>query len=107
MPWGLLPQLRARAADVTGVDALPVDDPETLLATAAGRPVVVVCRDTHRSTVVRAWLEHVVRTRPDTVVVDLGWPSPTTPVPPEGALIRTHGAGPASTAAVADLLADA
>ena len=107
VPWGLLPQLGARTTGVTGVDALPVDDPATLMSTAIGRPVVVVCRDTHRSPAVQAWLEHVVLARPDTVVVDLGWPSPTTPVPSGGALVRTYGAGPMSTAAVADLLGGA
>lgn len=107
VPWGLLEQLRARSVTANGADARPSDDPGVVLAGALGRPLVVLCRDTHRSPDVRAWLRQVVELRPDVVMVDLGWPSSATPVPPQGALVRTHGAGPASTAAVADLLAGA
>ncbi|MGJ7441191.1 glycoside hydrolase family 3 N-terminal domain-containing protein [Aquipuribacter sp. MA13-6] len=105
VPWGLLGPLQERVDGVTGCDALPSSDPAAVLAGGAGRPLVVVCRDSHRSPDVRRWLAAVLRHRPDTVLVDLGWPAEATPVPPAGALVRAHGAGPASAAAVADLLA--
>ncbi|WP_380165378.1 glycoside hydrolase family 3 N-terminal domain-containing protein [Jannaschia sp. R86511] len=107
VPWGLLELVPDALPGATGVDADPGTDPGAVLARAGGRALVVLARDTHRSPAVRAWLQRVVAERPDTVLVDLGWPSLTTPVPPRGALVRTRGASPASVRAVADLLAGA
>ena len=65
----------------------------------------MAARDTHRSPDARGWLAEVLEARPDTVLVDLGWPSEATPVPADGALVRAHGASPVSAAAVAAVLA--
>jgi beta-N-acetylhexosaminidase len=65
-------------------------------------PLVVVVRDA----AVHIWqndvVEMCVRARPDTVVVELGWPSPTPPS--SNTYIVSHGAARSSTRAVAALL---
>jgi beta-N-acetylhexosaminidase len=104
VPWGLADAMSAATDDVEAVDADPAEPADDALARAEGRPLVVVARDTHRSPDVRRWLDEAVRTRPDTVLVDLGWPAITTPVPPAGALVRALGASPASARAAVDRL---
>lgn len=105
VPWGLGDALAAVLPDVTPVDADPGAAATPVLASATGLPLVVAARDTHRSPAVRGWLAAVLAARPDLVLVDLGWPSDATPVPPQGALVRAHGASPVSAAAVAAVLA--
>lgn len=104
VPWGLADTLAEAFPDVVATDADPADPPAPSLALAGGRPLVVVARDTHRSSDVRRWLDEALRARPDSVLVDLGWPSEATPVPPDGALVRARGASPASARAVVDRL---
>ncbi len=104
VPWGLAHALSDRLPDVLAVDADPTTGPAPALTTARGRPLALAARDTHRSPHVRGWLAQVLAARPDAVLVDLGWPSEQTPVPPAGALVRAFGASPVSAAAVADVL---
>lgn len=104
VPWGL--EVAGRLAELLdGIDGVDTDPSGAVEPLGADRPLVVVARDTHRDATVRSWLERAVAARPDLVLVDLGWPSPDTPLPAEGALVHTHGASPASTRAVAELLA--
>jgi beta-N-acetylhexosaminidase len=105
VPWGLADALAELVDDVEATDAHPDEPSATLLAAADGRPLVVVARDTHRSPGVRRWLGQLFARRPDAVLVDLGWPADTTPVPPGGALVRALGASPASARAVVERLA--
>lgn len=106
VPWGLAEALGGVVDDLAATDADPAEPAAALLARSAGRPLVVVARDTHRSPDVRRWLDEALRARPDAVLVDLGWPAATTPVPPDGALVRALGASPASARAVATRLTD-
>jgi len=104
VPWGLAGPLGDRVAGVQELDADPAAPVGPVLLLARGRPLVVVTRDTHRSPAVRAWLAAAVAVRGDLVLVDMGWPSPATPVPADGVLVRAHGASRASAEAVASLL---
>ena len=73
------------------------------LAAATGRPVWVVVRDPHRHRWMGSLVQQIVHARPDTVVIDTGWPGWS---PPQGAThVVTYGASWASGEAVVDLLA--
>lgn len=76
--------------------ATPVDPG----ADAAGRPLVLVVRDLHRHTWMRAAVDRALTARPDAVVVELGVPALVTgPVH-----IATHGATRAAGRAAAEVL---
>jgi beta-N-acetylhexosaminidase len=82
-----------------------VDDVDSLLGAVNGRRVVLVVRDPQRHAWERSLAEQVLSLRPDSIVVDIGYPSWR---PPAGtACLVTHGAGRANLAAAAErLLAD-
>lgn len=100
VPWGLAPHL-------PGVEILrnydrPVVD--ALAARAAGGPVVVVSRDTHRHPWARALVEALSTRHPAVVLVEMGWSAAWRPT---GALayVATYGAARANGQAAAELLA--
>jgi beta-N-acetylhexosaminidase len=104
VPWGLGAALQALDPDVTVTDIRPGDGIEhALLAGCGERPLVVVVRDRHRHAWQAAHLERLVAARPDTVVVDMGWPGAPLPAAAR-TWITTHGASRTSAEAVAELL---
>jgi beta-N-acetylhexosaminidase len=103
VPWGLgaaLARLDPRAVLVRC--APPVTAPPLDHAEAAGRPVVLVVRDLHRHQWQQDLAKMLLAARPDTVVVEMGWPGER----PEGAAgwVRTYGAGAVNGIAATEAL---
>ncbi|GAA1847930.1 glycoside hydrolase family 3 N-terminal domain-containing protein [Asanoa iriomotensis] len=102
-PWGLAAPLAALLPGTTAVRLTEADaaDASTVVAPAAGRPLVLVVRDLHRHAWMSALVQAALTARPDAVVVELGVPVTVT-----GAThIATHGATRSSGLAAAELLA--
>jgi beta-N-acetylhexosaminidase len=102
-PWGVAAPLAALLPGTTAVRLTPEDaaEPSTVVAAAAGRPLVLVVRDLHRHAWMTTLVQAVLRSRPDAVVVELGVPAAVV-----GAThIATHGATRSSGLAVAEVLA--
>jgi beta-N-acetylhexosaminidase len=97
VPWGLAPHLPA----VLQVNAERTSA-DHLRALAAGRPILIVARHLHRSTVARALVEKLATDHP-TVVAEMGWPSRWRPAGAH-AFVTTHGASHANGAALAAAL---
>jgi beta-N-acetylhexosaminidase len=99
VPWGLAPHVAGvetlRLPGVTPVDAI--------LARAAGRPLVLVSRDTHRHPPARALAEELSARHPAVVLVEMGWPAAWRPA---GVLayLATYGAAPVNARAAAEIL---
>lgn len=74
-----------------------------------GRPVVALVRDAHRHPWVLERLSALAASAPALVVAEMGWPADDLErlVPEGAAVVRTWGAGAASSQALADLLAGA
>ncbi|HEU0241645.1 MAG TPA: glycoside hydrolase family 3 N-terminal domain-containing protein [Micromonosporaceae bacterium] len=109
-PWGVLAPLSALVPATTGIrltdadldgDAAIAEAIDAQLDRAAGRSIVVVVRDAHRHEWMRNALKHVLATRPDAVVVEMGLPAG----PLAATQICTYGASSACARAVAELLA--
>jgi beta-N-acetylhexosaminidase len=108
-PWGLLGPLAGLAPDTTGGrygpgqlagDAAVTAMIRSTLATAGGRPLVVVVRDAHRHGWMSALLRRLLDARPDIIVVEMGVPA----APLGNAYIASYGASTACGRAVAELL---
>ncbi|HEY8473368.1 MAG TPA: glycoside hydrolase family 3 N-terminal domain-containing protein [Natronosporangium sp.] len=97
VPWGLAPHLpgvvRCHAAETSA---------DQLRGRAGDRPIVVVARHLHRSTVARSLVEKLATDHP-TVVAEMGWPAGWRPAGAR-AFITTHGASHANGAALAAVL---
>ncbi|HEY7173850.1 MAG TPA: glycoside hydrolase family 3 N-terminal domain-containing protein, partial [Micromonosporaceae bacterium] len=111
-PWGVLAPLSRLMSRATGArltdsdldgDAAVADAIDAQLDVSVGRPIVVVVRDAHRHVWMRNALKHVLTTRPDAVVVEMGVPAG----PLAATQISTYGATSACSQAVAELLAGA
>jgi beta-N-acetylhexosaminidase len=106
VPWGLVPYLETAAPDAEVVRLRPAAgdpvDVAALARRAAGRPILLVSRDTHRHERIRATIEAVTAAYPKVVMVEMGWPA----WQPAGALayVATFGAGPANAQAAAELI---
>ena len=103
VPWGMADALTAREAGTTVIALSDSDvDVSSVLATAAGRPIVLVFRDLARYTWARSLADAILAARPDTIAVDMGWPG----VLPAGArsIVSAHGGGRVNAIAVAELL---
>jgi len=106
VPWGLLPYLEATgaAADLVRLRPLNGDhiDVDALARRAAGGPLILVSRDTHRHARIRSAIEAITAAYPQVVVVEMGWPAWR----PEHAVgyLTTYGAGPANARAAAEAL---
>ena len=103
VPWGVAPWLLAahNGGKVVAVDesgAKPAD----LLASAAGRSLIVVVRDAHRHQWMIDIVEALVTARTDTVVIEMGLPvwQPNH----GGGYLATYGAARANAAAAVELL---
>jgi beta-N-acetylhexosaminidase len=96
VPWGLGPWFPGTER----VDPAAADAAE-LLARAAGRDLVVVVRDAHRFPAARALVTELCRSRPDTVVVEMGLPVWR---PECAAYVSTYGAARVNGQSAAELL---
>ncbi|WP_328423588.1 glycoside hydrolase family 3 protein [Streptomyces sp. NBC_00443] len=103
-PWGVAAELsRLLSGTETGGYAGEEAGREALQA-AAGRRMVAVVRDEHRHPWMATALDTLLRSRPDTVVVEMGVPR----AEPRGALhIATHGAARVCGRAAAEVIAGA
>ncbi|WP_214322219.1 glycoside hydrolase family 3 protein [Nonomuraea sediminis] len=98
VPWGVAPWLpEAEIVRVKPADA----DVSGLLASSAGRSLVVVVKDAHRYEESRRLVSALVEARPDTVVIEMGLPVWR---PSSAAYIATYGAARANTQAAVELL---
>jgi beta-N-acetylhexosaminidase len=104
VPWGLAGPLADIDSSISCERLADLGDLPAALARAHGRGLVVVVRDPQCDADTAALLAALVAARPDAVVVDMGWPAETVPVPPAGARITTYGPSRASGDAVARLL---
>jgi len=105
VPWGLAPHL-ADAGRPGGVEHRRITAEQTtvddLVTAAAGRPIVVVTRHTHRKPAARALIEALATAHP-VIVVEMGWPSGWRPDAAK-AFLLTYGASHANGRAAAEAL---
>ncbi|MER6496935.1 glycoside hydrolase family 3 protein [Streptomyces griseorubiginosus] len=103
-PWGVAAEL-TRLLPGTETGSFAGEDAGLATLAAAGpRRIVAVVRDEHRHPWMAAALDTVLRTRPDTVVIEMGLPQ----APARGALhIATHGAARVCGRAAAEVIAGA
>jgi beta-N-acetylhexosaminidase len=106
VPWGVTPYL-LEAAPTAQVLRIPAGADgtaaATVAATAAGRPVVVVARDTHRHPWARAFVEELTARHPGVVLVEMGWPAAWRPAGVQ-AYLATYGAGQVNARAATERL---
>jgi beta-N-acetylhexosaminidase len=104
VPWGLRPwvpetSIQRIPAGLAVGEAAAVT--EAALTRAAGRPLIVVVRDAHRSAAVQDVVRGLVAAHPDAVVVEMGLPLW---VPPGGVHLATYGAARVNGQAAAEVL---
>jgi len=101
-PWGVAAEL-FRLLPGTETGTFTGDSAGLAALAAAGRRrIVAVVRDQHRHPWMATALDTILRTRPDTIVVEMGLPQ----APPRGALhIATHGAARVCGRAAAEVIA--
>jgi beta-N-acetylhexosaminidase len=102
--WGMAG--RVPAEDLCRILAVP--DPHaaasSTLKAAAGRSLVLVVRDAHRSPATQDLVTSVLAERPDTVVVEMGLPYWQPPAGTYQSYLATYGASRANAQAAAELL---
>jgi beta-N-acetylhexosaminidase len=103
VPWGLSPVIDSVQTLRLG-QASPSILAETLALGAVGKPLVVVCRDTHRHPWARDVVSFLAARHPAVVLVEMGWPAAWRPA---GAVayVASYGAARANAQAVAEALA--
>ena len=106
VPWGVTPYL-VEASPTTQVIRIPAGSDGTaavtVAAAAAGRPIVVVARDTHRHPWARAFVEELAARHPAVVLVEMGWPAAWRPLGVQ-AYVATYGAGQVNARAATERL---
>ncbi|MEU9153870.1 glycoside hydrolase family 3 protein [Streptomyces sp. NPDC048417] len=101
-PWGVAAELSRRLPGTETADFTGDQAGQEALAVAGDRRIVVVLRDEHRHPWMTTALDVLLRSRPDTIVVEMGVPQ----APPRGALhIATHGAAQVCGTAAAEVIA--
>jgi beta-N-acetylhexosaminidase len=106
VPWGVTPYL-VQATPAAQVIRVPAgansDTAAQIAARGAGRPIVVVARDTHRHLWARALVEELATLHPEVVLVEMGWPAAWRPVGVR-AYVATYGAGQVNARAATERL---
>ncbi|MCL8015337.1 glycoside hydrolase family 3 protein [Streptomyces sp. AS02] len=103
-PWGVAAELAHLLPGTETGSFAGEEAGREALAAAAGRRVVAVVRDEHRHPWMAAALDTLLRSRPDTIVVEMGVPQAN----PRGALhIATFGAARVCGRAAAEAIAGA
>jgi beta-N-acetylhexosaminidase len=82
----------------------PVQAAAATLKAAAGRSLVIVVRDAHRSPATRHLVTAVLAERPDTVLVEMGLPYWQPPAGTCQTYLATFGASRANSRAAAEFL---
>lgn len=101
--WGVTPLLAKRLPHLEVRHVTPqTGDAAELARLAAGRPVVVVARDTHRRPASKAIVEELAERVP-VVLVEMGWPALWRPAG-VAAYLATYGAASANAQAAAEVL---
>ncbi|MER7835673.1 glycoside hydrolase family 3 protein [Streptomyces sp. NPDC096040] len=101
-PWGVTAELSRRLPGTETACFTGDHAGEEALAAAGDRRIVAVLRDEHRHPWMTTALDVLLKSRPDTVVVEMGVPQ----APPRGALhIATHGAARVCGTAAAEVIA--
>ncbi|HEY2522906.1 MAG TPA: glycoside hydrolase family 3 N-terminal domain-containing protein [Streptosporangiaceae bacterium] len=119
-PWAPVRRVAAAPLAVAVVDAdhvapvpIPLEKGEEpaeeataadILAAAAGRSLVLVVRDAHRSPATQDLVTSVLAGRPDAVLVEMGLPEWRPPAGSYGAYLATWGAARVSAQAAAEVL---
>lgn len=103
-PWGVAAELAHLLPGTETGSFAGEEAGRSALEAAAGRRIVAVVRDEHRHPWMAAALDTLLRSRPDTVVVEMGVPQ----ADPRGALhIATYGAARVCGRAAAEAIAGA
>jgi beta-N-acetylhexosaminidase len=103
--WGLAGLVPAENLHrVPGQPEDPYSTAAGALKLAAGRSLVLVVRDAHRSPALQALVSAVLAERPDTVLIEMGLPYWQPPAGACQAYVTTYGASHASAQAVAELM---
>jgi beta-N-acetylhexosaminidase len=101
-PWGVAAELAGLLPGTETGSFAGEDAGLATLAAAGPRRIVAVVRDEHRHPWMGRALDTVLRTRPDTIVIEMGLPQ----APARGALhIATHGAARVCGRAAAEVIA--
>ncbi|MER5528322.1 glycoside hydrolase family 3 protein [Streptomyces sp. NPDC002677] len=101
-PWGVASELSRRLPGTETADFTGDHAGQEALAAAGDRRIVAVLRDEHRHPWMTTALDALLKSRPDTIVVEMGVPQ----APPRGALhIATHGAARVCGTAAAEVIA--
>ena len=119
-PWAPVRRIAAAPLAVAVVDAdhvapvpIPLEEGEEpaeeataadILAAAAGRSLVLVVRDAHRSPATQDLVTSVLAGRPDAVLVEMGLPEWRPPAGSYGAYLATWGAARVNAQAAAEVL---
>jgi beta-N-acetylhexosaminidase len=93
--WGVASHLAAFGVDCTSVAEVP---------DASGRDLVIEVRDVWKTPALMQVLADAAWTRPDAVIVDVGWPTPA--LPDVRGCITTHGSGDLASLLAACRLTD-
>ena len=101
--------MKPRAADrprAIATDGAPAETGTAaeILAAAAGRSLVLVVRDAHRSESTQDLVTSVLADRPDAVLVEMGLPVWQPPAGRYRAYVATYGASRANGQAAAEVL---
>ncbi|HEY4465289.1 MAG TPA: glycoside hydrolase family 3 protein, partial [Streptosporangiaceae bacterium] len=104
--WGLNAWVPAGSLRVAAVpDAgTAASEAYRALKAAAGRSLILVVRDAHRSAATRSLVTAVLAERPDTILVEMGLPYWQPPAGAYQAYLATYGASRANAQAAAELL---
>jgi beta-N-acetylhexosaminidase len=100
VPWGLSPLIRGVHTLAAELASASIDE---ILSHGAGRPIVVVSRDTHRHAWARDLVAALGARHAQLVLVEMGWPGAWRPAG-AAAYVATFGAARANARAVAELL---
>jgi len=99
VPWGLAPHLNGTPQVSVVADETTAEE---LIRAAAGRPIVLVGRHTHRFAATRELAEKLAAKHP-LAIVEMGWPSAWRPRGVK-AFVTTYGASHANGRAAAEIL---
>ncbi|MGW4905847.1 glycoside hydrolase family 3 protein [Streptomyces sp. NPDC004270] len=101
-PWGVAAELSRRLPGTETAGFTGDHAGQEALAAAGDRRIVAVLRDEHRHPWMTTALDALLKSRPDTIVVEMGVPQ----APARGALhIATHGAARVCGTAAAEVIA--
>jgi beta-N-acetylhexosaminidase len=102
--WGLAEWVPLTSLRLVAAAPDPAVTAAVILKASAGRSLILVFRDAHRSAPTRAVVTSVLAERPDAVLVEMGLPYWQPPAGTYQAYLATHGASRANAQAAVELL---